>query len=128
MSAKKLVRDGTRWRVRNGENIRVWGDKWLPTTSTYEVVSLRHFLHADTRVIELINPETTSWKADVIDYLFLPFEADIIKSIPISCRLPTDKQLWAKIVNGNFSVRSAYVAGVRTSRSTTSGETSDKSS
>lgn len=60
MSAKKLVRDGTRWRVRNGENIRVWGDKWLPTTSTYEVVSLRHFLHADTWVIELINPETTS--------------------------------------------------------------------
>lgn len=60
MSAKKLVRDGTRWRVRNGENIRVWGDEWLPTTSIYEVVSLRHFLHADTRVIELINPETTS--------------------------------------------------------------------
>lgn len=61
--------------------------------STYKVVSLRQFLNLDTRVSELINLDIASWKFEIIDALFLPFEADIIKSIPLSSRLPVDKQL-----------------------------------
>lgn len=60
MFSQNLVRDGIRWRVGDGANIRIWGDKWIPTTSTYEVVSPRQFLHSDTRVNELINLETAS--------------------------------------------------------------------
>ena len=105
----------------NGENIRVWGDKWLPTTSTYKVASLRQFLNSDTRVSELINLDTASWKSEIIDALFLPFEADIIKSIPLSSRLPVDKQLWAESSNGLFSVRSAYAVAMRMSQKATNG-------
>ncbi|KAK9984589.1 hypothetical protein SO802_034114 [Lithocarpus litseifolius] len=44
----------------------------------------------------------------VIEALFLPHEVDVIKSIPISSRLPPDKLIWTETRNGLFTVRSAY--------------------
>ena len=60
MAAQELVKNGLRWRVGNGENIRVWSDEWLLVASTYKVVSPRNFLHMDTRVSELIDPTNAS--------------------------------------------------------------------
>ena len=64
------------------------------------MVSPNTFLHVDTRVSELIDPASASWKSNVIDTLFLPHEAKIIKSIPLSVRLPEDKLIWAMSSNG----------------------------
>ena len=71
------------------------------------MVSPNLFLHADTRVSELIDSSSASWKASVIDVLFLFHEAELTKSIPLSSRLPEDKLIWALSPNGQFSVRSA---------------------
>ena len=35
----EVVKGGTRWRVGNGERILIWEDKWLPTPTTYKVIS-----------------------------------------------------------------------------------------
>ena len=35
MVAQAIVNHGLQWRIGNGEKVRVWGDKWLPTPSTY---------------------------------------------------------------------------------------------
>ena len=91
MAAQHVIKEGLRWRVGNRERIRVWEDKWLPLSSTYKVVSPNIFLHADTRVSELIDSSSASWKASVIDVLFLPHEAEMIKSISLSSRLSEDK-------------------------------------
>ena len=96
MSAQNLVRDGARWRVGNGNNIRIWGDKWLPSFSTYKVASPRLFLNQDTRVSELIDQATASWKTSVIDAFFIPYEAKVIKGIPISSRFPAIRRPWCK--------------------------------
>ena len=29
-----------RWQVGNGQNIKIWGDKWLPNSSTFKVISM----------------------------------------------------------------------------------------
>ena len=55
MSTQNLVREGVWWRVGNGSNIRIWEDKWLPSSSTYKIASPKQFLHQDTRVSELID-------------------------------------------------------------------------
>ena len=91
MAAQHLVKQGIHWNVGNGEHIQVWGDKWLPSSSTFKVVSPRLFMHADLRVSELISHEPVGWKIQVIDALFLPHEADTIKGIPLSNHLPPDK-------------------------------------
>lgn len=113
MSAQRLVREGIRWRVENGRDIRIWGDKWLPSPTTFRVTSPRQFLHQDTRVSELIDHATASWKFDILDALFLPHEAELIKGIPLSSCLPTDKLIWAEASNGKFSVKRAYGLAAR---------------
>ena len=50
MVAQYLVKEGSRWSVGKGTSIRVWGDKWLPSTSRYKVVSPRLFLSVETKV------------------------------------------------------------------------------
>ena len=108
MVAQNLVNEGTRWRIGNGTNVRVWMDKWLPMPSTYKVTFPRLFMHEDTRVQKLIDTSKVSWNKSIVDALFLPHEAEVIKGIPVSSRLPEGKLIWTKTQNGIFSVRSAY--------------------
>ena len=104
-----------RWRVGNGSDIRIWGDKWLPASSTFKIASPRQFLHHDTRVSGLIDYTTASWKSSVLDSLFLSHEAELIKGIPLSSRLPDDRLIWAKASNGKFSVKSTSNLSMRLS-------------
>ena len=126
MSAQNLVREGVRWRVGNGSNIHIWGDKWLPSPTTYKVASPRQFLHHDTRVSELIDQTLASWKVNILDALFVPYEANVIKGILISSRLLADKLIWAKTPNGNFNVKSAYRVAMRLSEQAVQGASSDQ--
>ena len=91
ISTQSLVNEGLRWRVGNGANIKVWQENWLPWGLTYRVTSPRLFLSLDTRVADLIDSNTAKWKNEVLDCLFLPFEADLIKSIPLSVTFLKDK-------------------------------------
>ena len=111
--------------MEGGERIRVWGNKQLPTFYTYKAVSPRLFLQSDTRVSELIDAATTSWKTSIIDALFLPHEAEKIKSIPLSSRLPTDRLVWTETSNGLFFVSSSYNLVVKASQHANRGESSE---
>ena len=111
----------------NGESIRVWGDKWLPFPSIFRVSFPRLFLHVETRVSELISQDSATWRTPIIDAVFLPHEADLIKSIPLSLHLPDDKLEWAGTSNGLFSVHSAYKVAVEESRPSNTGTSLDSS-
>ena len=106
MAAQHIVREGIKWRVGNGNNIRIWGEKLLPSTPTHKVASPRSFLHPDTLVGELIDHENVRWKTEVLAALLLLYEVDIIQSIPLSSRFLEDKLVWAETSNGKFSVHS----------------------
>ena len=93
MAAQDLVKGGVMWRVGNGRDVRVWGDRWLPCSSYNRVISPRLFLHEDTQVGELIDTEVKCWKSLMVDSIFLPHEAEAVKSIPLSVRLSPDKLL-----------------------------------
>ena len=110
MAAQHLVKKGIRWNAGNGDSIRVWGDKWLPSLSTFRITSPRQFLQAKTRVSELIS-----------------HEAELIKSIPLSSRLPEDTIVLVATPNGLFTVWSAYRLAMEESRSSNRGSSSDPS-
>ena len=101
------------WGVGNGRDVKVWGDRWLPSSSSHEVISPRLFLHEDTRVGELIDTKVMCWKSSVIDSIFLPHEAEAVKSIPLSVRCE------------DLTVKSASHLAVRISSSGTRGSVSD---
>ena len=56
----------------------------------------------------LIDEDTKRRKTDLVQALFLPFEADTILQIPLSYSFPDDKMVWVGNKWGFFSVKSAY--------------------
>ena len=127
MTAQKIVTQGMRWQVGNGSNIQVWEDKWVPNSSTYKVVSPRINAFSSLRVSKLINTTNISWNLEPLDQVFLPFEADAIKSIPLSLQLPVDKLIQAESSNGLFNVKSAYKVALELATISSSGSSSDDS-
>lgn len=78
---------GAKWRVGNGSSIRIYHDKWLPSEEHGMVVSLPNLLPTNATVDILVDEETRWWNVNIIDQLFLPFEALRIKYIPL-CMTP----------------------------------------
>lgn len=122
------MKQGVQWRVGNGSDIRVYGDKWLPRVSSCEVMSPRPFLHLDTRKCELIHSETSCWKEEVIRQIFLPLDVEAILSILLSAWLLSDCLIWAESNNGSFSIQSAYKVAMNLHRSTNAASGSTDSS
>ena len=96
------------WRVGNGESIVIRGDKWLPRTFAPKVVSPASVLPPDSRVCDLIDQATHTWKKGLIAQEFLPHEASPIIGLPLSLQVTPDRQVWLPSANGDFSTQSAY--------------------
>jgi ribonuclease HI len=110
--ARDLLCKGLVWRVGDGRKIKIWGDKWLPTPSTFSVQSVPKRLNENAQVAELIDQDSMRWKVDLIQAEFMGEEALIISSIPLNPLKSEDKLIWRCSVNGDFSVRSAYHLGM----------------
>uniref|UniRef100_A0A7N2MJJ8 Reverse transcriptase domain-containing protein n=1 Tax=Quercus lobata TaxID=97700 RepID=A0A7N2MJJ8_QUELO len=78
-------------------------------------------------VSDLIEVDRKSWKMDLLKQVFMPFEVENIGGIPLSIRLPEDKQIWAEASNGYFSVRSAYKIALELDKHDDKGSISDES-
>ena len=58
MSVGDVFRNGLLWCVGDRQNIRIWGDKWIPTQISFLIQSPRSSLEKDSRVSELIDQDT----------------------------------------------------------------------
>uniref|UniRef100_A0A2N9IMR2 Reverse transcriptase domain-containing protein n=1 Tax=Fagus sylvatica TaxID=28930 RepID=A0A2N9IMR2_FAGSY len=122
------------WRLYQDQNSlrhRVYKAKFFPDCSILEASSRRRGSYAwqslmkarasvirgacwrvaplrSSKVSELILPTTTRWNTTLIDRLFVPYDAEAIKSIPLSERGPPDKLIWPGSTNGNYTVKSGY--------------------
>ena len=66
LQARHVLDLGTIWRVGDGESIVSRGDKWLPSTLASKVVSSVSVLHPDSRICDLIDHETHTWRRELI--------------------------------------------------------------
>ena len=62
----------------------------------------------DATVEVLIKEDKRTWNKDVIDGLFVPKEAELIKKIPLSRHPTEDKLFWPWTQNGQYSCKSGY--------------------
>ena len=87
MVASSVLDNGLRWQVGTGNKIRIWQDRWLPTPPSFKVVTPCSVMSKMATVDNHIDPITRSWHVSMIDHVFLPHEAEVIKSIPLSNRI-----------------------------------------
>ncbi|KAF5454723.1 hypothetical protein F2P56_024369 [Juglans regia] len=90
-----LIEEGMRWRVGNGENIKIWGDKWLPTPTTHMVQSQVETLLSEAKIKGLID-EKGGWNSALIDEVMCAEEVVVIKHLPINRRGSEDRTLGVK--------------------------------
>jgi len=77
-----------------GSKVKVWGDKWLPTPTTYSVQSLYRLLGKDARVKELIDVDTRWWNTRLIKEIFMEDEAATICKLPLNVYKHKDVMMW----------------------------------
>lgn len=83
MKAREGVLRGAKWRVGDGMNINIWRHKWLPSERGGGVLSPQ--LDPPLQVVsDLFLPSSKNWNEVLIDHNFYPWEAELIKSIPVS--------------------------------------------
>ncbi|KAK7857643.1 putative ribonuclease h protein, partial [Quercus suber] len=108
LKGRDVILKGALWRVGDGNQIRIWGDNWLPSKPAAKISTPILFGQENSCVGVLINPATRSWRNDVIDHVFSIQEAEIIKNIPLSSTNQPDKLIWPFTPSGNYSVKSGY--------------------
>lgn len=52
---------GVKWRVGNGESIRVWSNAWLPSCDHSNILSPTVDGFEEIRVVDLIDPRVRQW-------------------------------------------------------------------
>jgi hypothetical protein len=96
------------WRIGDGSEVKIWGDKWLPSTTTFMIQSPPIVLDVDAKVKELIDQEGQGWNLELLTEIFNQTDRLAIQSIPIICTKQPDELVWRGTKNGVFTVRSAY--------------------
>ena len=108
LSTRTVIATGARWRIGNGQSVKVYCDCWLPGEGSGRIISSAFSLHVDTVVTDLIDDNTGWWNGRLLDTCFLPFEAQKIRSIPICFTPQEDILIWPKSKDGMYSVKSRY--------------------
>ncbi|XP_062151891.1 uncharacterized mitochondrial protein AtMg00310-like [Alnus glutinosa] len=89
-NSRELLKQRLWWRVGDRREINIWGDRWLPTPSTFFVQSTPQCIPVTSKAMELIDLVSKSWKAVLISAMFSTDEAKVILGIPLSPSLPRD--------------------------------------
>jgi hypothetical protein len=55
LGACDILKEGLFCKIGDGENTRIWGDKWVPIPITFAIHSFPRELNGDAKVAELID-------------------------------------------------------------------------
>ena len=81
LESRKVILLGARWRMADGISVKIFVDSWLLGSNFGRIPSLVPVLSKDATVDQLLDCELRWWNTSLIDSIFLPFDAQLIKSI-----------------------------------------------
>uniref|UniRef100_A0A803Q3X2 Reverse transcriptase n=1 Tax=Cannabis sativa TaxID=3483 RepID=A0A803Q3X2_CANSA len=101
-----IHRMAARWRVGNGENVRVLEDPWLPRPVTFKIYD-KPLLPANMVVADMKLGDGR-WDESFINAVFNHEDAKLILSVPSMGWELEDKIMWHYSKNGEYTVKSGY--------------------
>ena len=97
---------GSRFRVGNGKNIKIWQLHWLP---------IKHPPLVTSPIIEsmedancLIDETIGNWDAEMLEGVLIPAEAELAKKIPLARSQTEDSLFWPFTADGQYNCKSVY--------------------
>ncbi|KAL5848629.1 hypothetical protein ACOSQ4_006642 [Xanthoceras sorbifolium] len=112
---RETLQRGLRWKVKEGHNIAVYDDLWIPRASNFKVLS-PSLLPDGTSIFALIGAPG-SWSRGLVQFYFRPEKAATILSIPLYSSPLRDSLTWHFDKKGYFSVKSAYRLALKANNS-----------
>lgn len=106
MWGRQVIHKGSRWRIGNGKEVKVYGSNWIPRPSTFRPVSAPT-MTLDTTVAELMDNEQ-QWNEKLICDHFRVEDAEAISQIPLPRRPKKDQLIWHYDKRGQYSLKSGY--------------------
>ncbi|KAK3230420.1 hypothetical protein Dsin_002301 [Dipteronia sinensis] len=105
-----ILEGGSRWRIGDGSEVRIYHDRWLPRPTTFKTISPQ--VLEDKVMVSSLILASGAWNVPLIRASFLPEDADSILSLPLSSFRHKDRLQWYYENSGAFSVRSGYKVGL----------------
>ena len=102
----ELLKKGMVWRIANGQNVRIWRDRWIVRDPTGGLISPKG--RCRFKWVSELMDHNGNWDNSKLQQFFLPINICEIQKIRPSHRLGEDFIAWAQEKSGVFSVRSAY--------------------
>ncbi|XP_074278031.1 uncharacterized protein LOC141601635 [Silene latifolia] len=108
--AGRLIK--ARWRVGNGESIKVWEDHWLLGERGSRVPLPNVEADPSIRVAALIDVVTGLWRGEMLSLLLSEAEIDLVHEILLSKRMSADQLFRWPSRSGEYTVKSGYWLGM----------------
>ena len=106
--AKEKCGSYAKWRVGDGQLIKVFEDNWSPGHSSGKIIPVQPNLNRNLKVADLMTADKASWNEPLLDSFFLPHEAQQIKAIPLCVVPQSDSFYWSLEKSGTYFVKSGY--------------------
>ena len=103
MAARDVIREGSTWRVGDGQNIGVLSHKWLQNKPVF-----LSELDDQMRVSDLINHDTRQWDRGKLVATFTQSTCVEILALLLNHLDSQDNLIWTANKTQQFSVKSAH--------------------
>lgn len=84
LAGKEPLNRGLIWRVRNGKNIKIWTDPWIPKPISNQIQSPIQCLRGDATFDKLMNEGEHQWNLTLIQQCFSSEDTNLISNIPLT--------------------------------------------
>ena len=108
LKVRKVILFGARWRIGDGSSVKIFKDSWLLGAQSGRVLSPIYILSEEATVDQLIDRDSWWWNSALVDLIFIPSEAQLIKSILVCLSAQRNFLVWPHSRTGMYQVHSEY--------------------
>ena len=108
LSAQGVIQSGVRWRIGNGEHVRIWQESWVPDLRNPWLQSPPAGGLEEATMNSLKNITGTGWDDDILLDYFNSRDQALIKQVPVSLSQPQDRWKWVHDLKGIYTVKCGH--------------------
>lgn len=108
LEAKETLKQGFRWVLGDGKDIRMFKDPWLKGKADFYVEDHHLNINREEKVCHYFRSESKCWEVQKVRQDFLDIDSQLILQIRIPRMDVRDRVAWVGSSNGFYNVKSAY--------------------